>query len=440
MTTPTFRIRNSVAIALPLMAFLFCLSPAVVPQATPKIGAVHLKGLAHFKEAQLFPILKISTGAPFNQSALEAATQALGQTGAFEEVRYSYRLENGAVTVDFVVKETANFRHCVFDNFPFATSAEIVSRVQRQVPLFDGSAPDTGSMLDDVDSALIDFAKSRGISATVQHTRYTRLGSRDLEYLFRLSGPSIKISTVHFSGNQAIAESELLRETKPLLGRDFSVVNCREFAANVFAPYYTERGFLKVKLADAVSEVLQPSAGVDSFNIQLTYPVTEGAVYQWDGAQWQGNQAIPPGQLNSLLQLKSGDVANSKKIEASWEAVSIEYGKHGFIRLMLKPVSVFDDAARKVQFHVEVVESDQYRMGNFTVQGLPAAAAEKLQSRWKLKSGDVFDASYSNEFTQREVGAFLPRSGSKPPKIALEATPDTAQHTVNVTLRLENPS
>jgi outer membrane protein insertion porin family len=424
----------------PLLSVLLCfLFPRFVSAqgGAPKIGAVRVKGLAHFKEAQVFPILKISAGAPFSQAALDAATQALGDTGAFEEVRYSYRPENGAVAVDFLVKEAAKFRRCLFDNFPFASSAQIVAFVQRQVPLFDGSAPDTGSILDDVDTALVNFAKSRGISATVQHMRYTKLGSGDLESVFRLSGPAIRISSVHFSGGQAIAESALIREAQPLLGRDFSVVNCREFGANVFLPYYTERGFLKVKLADATGEVLQPAGGADSFNVQVNYPVAEGSVYVWDGAQWQGNQTLSPDQLTALLQLKPGDIANSKKIESSWEAIAKEYGKHGYIRLLLRPAPVFDDAARKVQFHAQIVEGDQYRMGLFSAQGFPAGAAEKLQSRWKLKPGDVFDASYANEFVSKEVGAFIPRSGSKPARVTTPESVDTVQHTVSVTLRLE---
>src|SRR5262245_53103679 len=176
MTAHTPQPLRLIAIASLLAAFLFCFSPAAMPQGTLKIGAIHIKGLAHFNEAQVVPLLKLSAGAPFSQPALDAATQKLGETG-------------GAVIVDFLVKETAKFRRCLFDNFPFATSAEIVSYVQQKVPLFDGSAPDTGSILEEVDSALADFAKSRGVSATVEHVRYTRLGSSDLEYLFRRTPP-----------------------------------------------------------------------------------------------------------------------------------------------------------------------------------------------------------------------------------------------------------
>jgi len=53
---------------------LFCLSP--MPQATLKIGAIHVQGLAHFNEAQVFPLLNISAGAPFGQPALDCNSEA----------------------------------------------------------------------------------------------------------------------------------------------------------------------------------------------------------------------------------------------------------------------------------------------------------------------------------------------------------------------------
>src|SRR5262249_47102845 len=156
-------------------------------------------------------------------------------TGAFEEVRYSYRPENGAVTVDFLVKEATHFRHCIFDNFPFATTEEILAYVQRKVPLFDGAVPDGGSIMDDVGEALLALANSQGVRASVEHTVFGTLGSGNFEYLFKLSGPAIKIRSVRFSALAQIPEADLLREAKPLLAREFSVVECRLFGARVFA-------------------------------------------------------------------------------------------------------------------------------------------------------------------------------------------------------------
>jgi hypothetical protein len=55
------------------------------------------------------PIIKIPVGSNFDQYRLEAGTYDLGATGVFEEVRCAYRLENGAVKVDFIFKENAQF-------------------------------------------------------------------------------------------------------------------------------------------------------------------------------------------------------------------------------------------------------------------------------------------------------------------------------------------
>ena len=224
--------------------------------------------------------------------------------------------------MDLLLKETSRFRRCTFDNFPFATDDEIQNYIRDRVPLYDGSAPDSGSILDDVSSALESLAKARGISATVERISHGALGGAGLEYLFRLAGPTIKIARVQFNGTQGIPESELLREAGPLRGRDYSVVGCREFARSVFVPYYRERGFLKAKVGESSARPLQRQEGSDSCEVQVEFPVTEGSVYVWDGAQWQGNHFLPADQLTALVALKSGDVANDKKIDASWEDVA----------------------------------------------------------------------------------------------------------------------
>ena len=415
------------------------LTPAAYSQshADAKIGAIHFKGLKRFTAAQLMPIVKIPVGSNFDPYRLEVATHDLGATGAFEEVRYGYRPENGAVTVDFIVKEAAQFRRCTFDNFPFATTDEINAYIRGKVPLYDGSAPDGGSMLDDIGAALQSFAASRGITSTVDHISYQRLGSPDLEYVFRVSGPTIKIASVHFTGTQSVPESDLINEAKPLAGRDYSLVSCREFARTVFAPFYRERGFLQVKIADAIAKLPDAKPSADSYDVQVEYPVTEGLLYRWDGTLWQGNQSLTTDQLSSLVELKSGDVANSKKIDSSWEAISKEYSRHGYIRAQLRPSPIFDDAARKVQYQVTVAEGQQFHMGTFTAQGFPPGIAEKLQSRWKLKPGEIYDATYLNDFFKKELGPALSNSGLKNPKINSNTTPNTAQLSVDVLLLLQ---
>jgi outer membrane protein assembly factor BamA len=208
---------------LSLLIAIAAAAPALA-QSRPdsKISAVHCKGLKRFTESQVLPLLNLPPGSPFDAALLETATQTLAATGAFAEVRYSYRPVSGGIAVEFQIKESVRFRRCTFDNFPFASDKEIRAFIAGKVPLYNGFAPDSGNMLDAISTSLEALANSKGISATVTHLPYSKLGTGDFEYLFKLSGPSIKIANIRFTGAQSVPESELLREAKPLLGRDYS--------------------------------------------------------------------------------------------------------------------------------------------------------------------------------------------------------------------------
>jgi outer membrane protein assembly factor BamA len=424
-----FLVRLLIAIAVAAQA---------LAQSRPdsKISVVHCKGLKRFTESQVLPLLNLPPGSPFDPALLQAATQTLAATGAFDEVRYSYRSVSAGIAVEFQIKESVRFRRCTFDNFPFASDKEIRTFIAGKVPLYDGFAPDSGNMLDAISTSLEALANSKGISATVTHLPYTKLGTGDFEYLFKLSGPSIKIANVRFTGAQSVPESELLREAQPLLARDYSDVICREFSLNSFVPYYRERGFLKVKLAEPSAKLL-PQTVSDTYNVQIDFPVIEGLAYLWEAPQWQGNKFLADGRLTSLVALKSGEAANSKKIESSWESISAEYGKHGYVQADLRPRPLYDDANRKVRFQVQIAEGQQFHMGAFSTEGFSSALAERLQSRWKLKTGEVFDASYLSDFLKKELSSALANSKGRRAKISSTLVPNQSQSTVDVVLLSE---
>jgi outer membrane protein assembly factor BamA len=419
------------------MASVFPLHASAQTHADAKISSVHCKGLKRFTESQLRPLIKIPAGSAFDPALLEAAAQALGATGAFNEVRYSYRPVTGGVAVEFQIKESVSFRRCTFDNFPFATDSEIRSFIASQVPLYDGFAPDAGNMLDQISISLESLAKSTGISAAVSHLPYSKFGNGDFEYLFKLSGPAIKIANIHFTGTQAVPESELLHEAKPLLGHDYLAVTCREFSANSFVPYYRERGFLKVKLGDPSAKLL-PQNGTDAYEVEIQFPVVEGVGYLWDSAQWQGNKFLANDRLNSLLALKPGDAENINKIQSSWESISAEYGRHGYVQANLRPRPLYyDDANRRVRFQVQIAEGQQFRMGTFSTEVFSSALAERLQSRWQLKSGEIFDASYLSDFLKKQLASALANSKGRRAKVSSTVVPNQSQLTVDVVLLSE---
>jgi outer membrane protein assembly factor BamA len=423
-----------------IFIFLFAFSPIVFGQSTRppnKIAAVHCKGLQHFTETQFLAAINIHIGETFDKQQINAGVQKLAQSGAFQEISYSYQPTGGVVTLEFVVKEATKFHHCVFDNFVWMPESELQAMLREKVPLYDGSAPENGGVLDEISAALENAASRQHLSGTVGHIQLGVLGGRDWEHVFSITGPAIKISNVHFTGTQKIEEIALVREGKSLIDRQYSLVECRQYGSLTFPEYYRERGFLRVKVGEPSAQISKHDEGNTTFEVQVSYPVTEGLQYQFDGVQWQSNVVLTEQKLDRFLGLKPGEIANSKKLEAGWAAIEKEYGTQGYIDANFEPNPIFDDTTQKVRFQVPVQEGQQYRMGTFNVTGLPPELVAKLQSKWRLKSGQVYDASYMLEFYKKELPSVLGQYGNNSIKVVPKETKNSAQQTVDMDLHFQ---
>jgi outer membrane protein assembly factor BamA len=404
----------------------------------PLLGAIHASGQKRFSEGKVIAASGLQTGQIFDVKAIEAATQKLGQSGAFDEVQFKYHPDNGKMSVEFVVKEAARFHRCTYDNFVWANSNEIEDFVRAEIPLFDGYAPESGNLPDEIARSLERFLKQRRIAGQVERVQYARaIGDPNWEHLYSANGPIIKVESVVFQGVKGIDDGLLQKEAKPLVGRNYSLVECRRYAEASFVPVYRERGFLRVNIGNPAGQLLEQTGSSSEFAIQINYPVEEGLAYDWGGAGWDGNREATTEALNTLLGMKDGERANGKKIDAGWEAVHAAYEKKGHLEAIAKPNAVYDEASHKVTFHVVIVEGPQYRMGEFSVKGVPVETGERLKTRWKLKSGDIYDASYMAEFVKTQMGPALGAYGGKGSKIQTSVRPDRVAHTVDVLVEVQ---
>jgi outer membrane protein assembly factor BamA len=368
--------------------------------------------------------------------AVEAATHKLGQSGAFEEVRFKYRTDKGQMTVEFVVKEATRLHRCTYDNFVWASAKEIEDFARSEIPLFDGSAPEGGELPDEIRNSLERFLQQRGIAGRVELTQFAKsIGDPNWEYLYSVNGPVMKVQSVTFAGVKGIDEKLLDKEAKPLIGRNYSFVEFRRYTDAAFLPIYRERGFLRVNIGSPTANVSRESQDPHELAIHVTYSVEEGLAYDWEGAKWSGNQSEGTTDLEALLGMKRGERANGKKIDAAWEAIQAAYGKKGYLEARIVPEVEYDEASHKVQYQVAVTEGLQYRMGDFSISGAPAAVS--LKNKWRLKTGEIYDASYLMEFMKTQLGPSLPRSSERPPKIQTSVQPNRAGQTVNVSIQVQ---
>jgi outer membrane protein assembly factor BamA len=437
---------NFAAVFAALLAF-FIVHPELAQgqQPTPgqamRLAAVEFAGLARVTKEQAVGASGLQVGSRVTVEDLDAAAQRLLDSGLFTKLSYRLRTTGDQASVTFQVEEQKGGNvPVVFDNFVWFTNEELTDAVRREVPLFDGTAPERGGVIQSITRALEHLLRERKIEGQVNYTPSADTAGRNPKHVFSVSGSAVKVCGVRFPGSAGVQESELVKNSKGLLGTEYSQEFASAFAYANLIPVYKQHGHLKAKFG-------QPVAAVGSSECQggvvVTLPVTEGLSYTWDKAEWSGNEAYEARELDSPLGMRPGMVANGLKIEEGLIAVEKFYGRKGFLTAKVKAEPVFDDENRRVSYRVAVTEGPRYTMSTLVIKGIPEADADYLKERWKLKQGAVYDNTYLKEFVEKEIGAFINKAmqtgrlklSSKQPKV--EPTIKLNPQALNVDVTIE---
>jgi outer membrane protein insertion porin family len=176
------------------------------------------------------------------------------------------------------------------------------------------------------------------------------------------------------------------------------------FTEHSILPVFREHGYLKASCDAPQTKMVKPAASESSGNklpptyVDVTFSLTPGAQFKLTGWEWSGNKAISMDELQPLLHAKVGQPANTVQLERDLRDVQELYGSRGYILAAVKVDAVFDHAAGTVAYKLAVTEDSLYRMGELEFRGIDNNLTGRLKAAWKLRSGDVYDATYLKEF------------------------------------------
>lgn len=314
----------------------------------------------------------------------------------------------------------------------------INARLKKELPLYNGMAPETGELLDEIPAVLERLSKEKGITVRVsRRVQQKKIGDPDWSHMYSAEGAKVQVETVRFDGTLTVNADDLQKEASGLIGREYSAFSSALYGWSRIAPYYREHGYLKVNVETKPPVIARHAEGSDEYGVQVVFAVNEGAVYRWNGAEWSGNEKIGGLSLDGLTGMKANEIANGKKIEEGWAAVQKEYSKNGYLEAHVAADPLFAEDPKTVRYHATVTEGPLYHMGSLSISGVPQALADQIKGRWKLKLGDVYNQDYINEFAKKDLMAALQGLLKPGAKLGISAKPDRAQHTVDVTYMIQ---
>jgi outer membrane protein assembly factor BamA len=406
--------RRVMLIAALLSSCAFVARARQQPPSKMRLAKIEVVGLQGLKEEQIVAASGLKLGQTFGIDDFDAAAQRLLSSGLVSKVSYKLRERAGDAFITFEVEEAGRTGNSpvVFDNFPWFTSEEIAAAVRRDVPAFDGTAPDSSAVIESIKRALERLLAARKVAGQVEYLPSMNLetgGNR--KHVFTVSGVHLAVCAVSFPGTSGIAEKELIETAKSMFANDYSQEFASNFADVALRELYHERGYLRVAFDTPRASI--GGEGACANGVAVVVPVREGVSYNWAGAEWSGNSVLAPAELDAALGMKAGEVANGAKIKKALRDVARAYGHKGYLNSSLKPAPEFDDAGRRVTYRFEVKEGAQYRMGELKITGLTEAEAEKLRARWTLRAGEVFDEIYYEDFLKKNLSIVM-QPGARP--------------------------
>jgi outer membrane protein assembly factor BamA len=422
-----------------LSAICVCIlvTTAIFAQTARKIAGIETEGLQSLTNETVVATSGLKIGDAFSVEATDAAAERLVSSGLFKKVAYRTRTVGGNVTITFQLEEVkGQASPVVFDNFIWFSDEELTAAIVREVPSFNGSAPDIGNTNDAIKKALQNLLAERKLPGQVEYNM------TEHEHLFRVVGAPMRICKLHFPGAQKVSEEKLIQTTRTSMDQEYSRQSAQTFPKYGLYPLYRELGHLRASFGTPVAK---PEKNDDCEGVDLTIPVTEGAKYSWAGAEWSGNKVLSPKELDDALGMKAGEVANGKKLDKGLNEVEKAYGKSGHIEAHMEPTPEFDDAATKVSFKIAVNEGPQYHMGTVEFKGFSADDTFILNKRWGLKSGEVYDRSYTDQYFRGDGREIMMRiaqqrqsEGKRPPNLGSREIPDRQALTVNLVIELKD--
>ena len=425
-----------------LFGVMLCVVSGVGAQQAPPAGKMRLQkievsGLQRMTEAQLIERSGLQTGQQVDVAALDAAAEQLLATGLFTRLSYRYRTQGEAATVTFEVEEAKRERNIpvVFDNFIWFSEEELARAVKTQLPTFDGTAPETDGAVTSITRALVQLLGERKIAGQIEYISSANQAGTNAKHIFSVGGVRIPICAVQYPGAGAIAETELISSSKPVMHADYSQEFMQGFVEGTLKPLYRQRGHLRVRFKQPRG-VAATATDKCADGASVAVPVEEGLAYSWERAEWVGHAALSAAELDAAFGMRAGELADGLKIDKSLMAVAKAYGQRGYLFLSLKPDARFADESRRVTYRIDIREGDQFRMGTLNLTGLSAANTNRLKALWKLQPGEVYDAYYSEEFMKKALPQIW-RPGMKHPQMEFSVKPNREKLTADVTINFK---
>src|SRR5712675_525416 len=125
-----------------------------MPASSYKLIAVKVTGTKRFTSDEVAAASGLPMGTIAHEDDFRKAARQLGESGAFNNIAFSYTYSSSGTKLEFQVTDADKFVPARFTDFVWFTDEELRRKVHEHIPLFSGELPTTGHLSDEVSDVL----------------------------------------------------------------------------------------------------------------------------------------------------------------------------------------------------------------------------------------------------------------------------------------------
>ena len=350
-----------------------------------KVAAVRIEGNKRVPADQIMSKLRTRANRTYDPDLVQADAQEIMRMRFFNNVKTSRELTSKGVIVTFKIVER-NF----INDIKFIGNRHLTDRsLLKQANLTKGQPLDIHKVKM-ARQRIEDFYDEKGLGRTEVEIIPAK-DEQTVVFLIHEDDPQ-RIRSIKVVGNTITSQGRLksfLKSKASVLrtfGGKYSSQKVEQ-DKQILTAYYRSLGFFNARV------------GVDSIQhdpswISLTYVIDEGPRFKIRNVSFVGNDKYSQSQLESIVELKSGDFFHAPVMQQDINKLRDQYGSQGHININVEAEHLFHEQPGVLDLVYKINEGPQYRLGriNVHVEGDHGITRKQvILNRIGLKPGDIID-------------------------------------------------
>lgn len=292
------------------------------------VKAIQVKGLQRVSTGTVLNYIPVQVGEEIGPGSTAQIIRALYETGFFQNVA----LERMGNTLIINVVERATI-----GSINVAGNKEIpadkMKELLKQLGLVKGRVFQKAA-LERLEKELKQAYNARGKYNALITSNVTSLTENRVAIQVTVSeGRVSRIKEIKIIGNHDFPTNELLGQLTMSTSNIFSYFSKKDqyskagmdASLEALRSFYLDRGYLKFTIVSS-QVLLSP----DKKDVFINIHIEEGPQYRFSGYAVSGKTILPKEKVDSLIQVKSGEIFSRKKVTESISAIGLALGDIGF--------------------------------------------------------------------------------------------------------------